>query len=55
MLGSVTQLESFSEGLTPGYFVLRIALVILPVLVLVEAVASALVSLRRRKHRHPTP
>jgi hypothetical protein len=58
MIASVTQLESFSEGLTPGYFVLRIALVMLPVLVLLEAAASTLLSLRRRKHphhRHPTP
>lgn len=55
MLASVTHLESFSEGLTPGYFVLRIALVMLPVLVLVEAAASLLVSLGRRKHRHPAP
>jgi len=38
MLVSVAQLESFSEGNTPGYFILRIALVLLGVLVLVEAV-----------------
>jgi TRAP-type C4-dicarboxylate transport system permease small subunit len=50
MVSSVTHLESFSEGLTPGYFVVRIALVILPVLVLVEATGSALACLGRRPH-----
>ena len=37
MLSSIAQLESFSEGNTPGYFVLRIALVLLALLSLVEA------------------
>jgi hypothetical protein len=41
MLVSVAQLESFSEGNTPGYFILRIALVLLGGLVLIEAVHSA--------------
>jgi len=52
MLLSVTQLESFSEGLTPGYFILRIAVVVLAVLVLLEAARSALVSLGWRKRHH---
>ena len=43
---SVAQLESFSEGLTPGYFVLRIALVILALLVFIEATAHAFETLR---------
>jgi hypothetical protein len=47
MLASVAQLESFSEGNTPGYFILRIALVLLGVLVLVQAVYAALA--------HPPP
>lgn len=47
MLASVAAFESFSEGLTPGYFVLRIALVLLALLVLVEAVGHALASLRQ--------
>jgi hypothetical protein len=41
MLVSVAQMESFSEGNTPGYFILRIALVLLSVLVLIESVHSA--------------
>lgn len=53
MLASVTGLESFSEGLTPGYFVLRIALVLLALLVLVEAVCGALSSLRQRQGHNP--
>lgn len=40
MLASIAQLESFSEGNTPGYFFLRIALVLLPVFVLLEALHS---------------
>jgi TRAP-type C4-dicarboxylate transport system permease small subunit len=46
-LQSVVQLESFSEGLTPGYFVLRIALVLLVVMVLIEAVSTALSHLHK--------
>jgi TRAP-type C4-dicarboxylate transport system permease small subunit len=53
MWASVRQLESFSEGLTPGYFFLRIALVLLALLVLLEAARAALLGLRRRKHRAP--
>ena len=49
MLASITSLEKFSEGLTPGYFILRIALVLLAVLVLIEAIATARASLRGRK------
>ena len=37
MLASIAGLERFSEGLSPGYFVLRIALVLLALLVLVQA------------------
>jgi hypothetical protein len=47
MLVSVAQLESFSEGNTPGYFILRIALVLLGVLVLVEAVHSIFARLQQ--------
>lgn len=49
MLASIASLEKFSEGLTPGYFILRIALVLLAVLVLIEAIAAARASLRGRK------
>jgi TRAP-type C4-dicarboxylate transport system permease small subunit len=35
-LVSVRALEVFSEGLSPGYFVLRLALVLLPLLVLAD-------------------
>lgn len=52
MLASVAGLESFSEGLTPGYFVLRIALVLLALLVLVHAVDSAR---SNRRQDHPSP
>lgn len=44
MLVSVAQLEAFSEGNTPGYFILRIALVLLGGLVLFEAVHRAFAS-----------
>lgn len=54
MLISVAQLESFSEGFTPGYFILRMALVLLAVLVLVEAVDRAFASLRRRQDIEPS-
>ena len=46
MQESVKALEIFSEGLTPGYFVLRIALVLLALLVLVDAVAQAVADVR---------
>jgi TRAP-type C4-dicarboxylate transport system permease small subunit len=49
MLRSMAQLESFSEALTPGYFILRMALVLLALLVLVEAVHSAFSGVRRRQ------
>lgn len=49
MLASIASLEKFSEGLTPGYFILRIALVLLAVLVLIEAIAAVRASLRGRK------
>jgi hypothetical protein len=49
MLESIRAMEIFSEGLTPGYFVLRIALVVLAALVLVEAVMHAVATLRRAK------
>jgi TRAP-type C4-dicarboxylate transport system permease small subunit len=51
MIASVTQMESFSEGLTPGYFVLRMALVMLPVLVLAQAAGSVFAGLRQRKRQ----
>jgi hypothetical protein len=47
MLVSVAQLESFGEGNTPGYFILRIALVLLGFLVLVEAVRGAVAHVQR--------
>lgn len=52
MLASIAAREIFSEGLTPGYFMLRIALVLLALLVLVHAVAqvwSDLCARRRTK------
>src|SRR5213595_4079301 len=39
---SVMQLERFGETLTPGYFLIRVALWLLAALVLVHAVASVL-------------
>lgn len=41
-LASVRGLEIFSEGLTPGYFLLRVALVLLAVLVLAQALWAVL-------------
>ena len=48
MLESIRVREIFSEGLTPGYFVLRIALVLLALLVLLDALANALHDLMLR-------
>jgi TRAP-type C4-dicarboxylate transport system permease small subunit len=48
MLRSVRGLEKFSEGLTPGYFVLRVALVLLALLVLLHAVEQVLDAWRER-------
>ena len=48
MLESIKTLEIFGEGLTPGYFVLRMALVLLALLVLVDAVCGAVADLRIR-------
>jgi len=53
MLGSIAIREIFSEGLTPGYFILRIALVLLALLALVHAVAQAWSDLRARRHTKP--
>jgi hypothetical protein len=39
---SVRQLEGFPETYNPGYFLIRIALVTLALLVLVQAIADAL-------------
>ena len=39
---SVRQLEAFPETYNPGYFLIRIALVVLALLVLVQAIADAL-------------
>lgn len=50
MLASIAAREIFSEGLTPGYFVLRIALVLLALLVLAHALAQVWSNLRGR-HR----
>lgn len=50
MLASIAAHEIFSEGLTPGYFILRIALVLLALLVLVHAVGTVAADLRPR---HP--
>ena len=41
MMAAIAGLEKFSEGLTPGYFMLRVALVLLALLVLLHAVAHA--------------
>lgn len=53
MLRSIAAQEIFSEGLTPGYFVLRIALVLLALLVLVHAVCQAIQDalVRLRDHK----
>lgn len=48
MFASVAGLEAFSEGLTPGYFMLRIALVLLALLVLLEALAQVLADVLAR-------
>jgi SNF family Na+-dependent transporter len=53
MLGAVVGLEKFSETLTPGYFIIRIALVLLALLVFADAVADAFSGLI--KHRGPGP
>jgi TRAP-type C4-dicarboxylate transport system permease small subunit len=42
MWASVASREAFSEGLTQGYFMIRIALVLLAALVLLDAVAPLL-------------
>jgi TRAP-type C4-dicarboxylate transport system permease small subunit len=55
MLASVARWESFSEGLTPGYFLLRIALVLLPIFVLIEMVYRLLLNGGWLKNRHPSP
>jgi hypothetical protein len=48
MWESVKAMEIFGEGLTPGYFVVRTALVLLPLLVLVDTVAQAVADVRIR-------
>ena len=52
MLASIAAREIFSEVLTPGYFMLRIALVLLALLVLVHAVAQVWSGLRARRRSH---
>jgi len=52
MLASIAAREIFSEGLTPGYFFLRIALVLLALLVLVHSVAQVWSGLRARRRPH---
>ncbi|MCX7241143.1 MAG: C4-dicarboxylate ABC transporter substrate-binding protein [Burkholderiales bacterium] len=53
LLNSVRQMERFSEGLTPGYFVVRFALVLLALLVLQNAVAQALDAWRQGRSSAP--
>lgn len=53
MLASIAAGEIFSEGLTPGYFIVRIALVLLALLVLVDAVGSVLARAKQRDKRSP--
>ena len=53
MLSSIAIREIFSEGGTPGYFILRIALVLLALLALVHAVAQAWSDLRARRPSKP--
>ena len=55
MLASVARWESFSEGLTPGYFMLHIALVLLPILVLLEMAHRLLLKGGWLKNHHPLP
>ena len=54
MLESIKSREIFSEGLTPGYFVVRIALVLLVLLVLGDVVTQALAAARRHSQRGKT-
>jgi TRAP-type C4-dicarboxylate transport system permease small subunit len=49
MVESMRVMERFGEGYTPGYFVMRIALVVLAIMVLVNA--SADVYFETRRHR----
>ncbi len=48
MLESIRVREIFSEGLTPGYFLLRVALVLLALLVLLDAATNAIRDIRLR-------
>lgn len=45
---SVLSLEKFGETLTPGYFVIKLALVLLLLLVLIDAIAAWLSAWRHR-------
>ena len=49
MVESIRVMEKFGEGFTPGYFVMRIALVVLALLVLANAVGD--VYFETRRHR----
>ncbi len=52
---SIRSQEIFSEGLTPGYFLLRIALVLLALLVLLQALGAVLRDARLRPQPPPKP
>nr|WP_295776670.1 C4-dicarboxylate ABC transporter substrate-binding protein [Rhodoferax sp.] len=49
MVESIRVMEKFGEGYTAGYFVMRIALVVLAVLVLVNALADVYFETRRQR------
>ena len=49
MVESTRVMEKFNEGFTPGYFILRIALVLLALLVLVHALGDVYGETRRRR------
>lgn len=49
MVESIRVMERFGEGYTPGYFLMRIALVVLAVLVLVNALGDVYCETRRHR------
>ncbi len=52
---SVAGLERFSETLAPGYFVIKLALGVMLVLVLADALSQAIKALRGRSGDHGNP
>lgn len=52
---SVSTMERFTETLTPGYFIIKLALILMLVLVLLEALLAALQSLLQRRGGRTVP